>query len=151
VKPSVLWSSADTTSELLSPDCPSEVIALVHETFSAPPEIEVGTIGHWRDLTNVNAGLATPLRAQSVSWTSDGYNVQGWLLLPDHTATKPAKLPMITLVHGGPAAAVLPRFVGPGLARTLCETSCAASTRPRKSPRSRRPDWASPATATAVS
>jgi dipeptidyl aminopeptidase/acylaminoacyl peptidase len=43
--------------------------------------------------------------------------VQGWLLLPENAGTE--KLPMITLVHGGPAAAAIPGFIGPSTLKTL--------------------------------
>ena len=89
-----------------------------HESFTAAPEIEVGTIGHWRNLTAVNAGLSLPARVQSVWWKNDGFDVQGWLLLPLHAN---GKIPMITQVHGGPAAAVTPGFPGPGTATALLE------------------------------
>jgi dipeptidyl aminopeptidase/acylaminoacyl peptidase len=83
-----------------------------------PPEIQVGAIGRWHDLTTSNAGMTMPLRAQSLSWKSDGFDVQGWLLLPEH---RKGTLPMVTRVHGGPAAAAQPVFAGPGLTRTLLE------------------------------
>ena len=44
--------------------------------------------------------------------------VQGWLLLP---LAATGKLPMITEIHGGPAAASLPGFIGPGLDHALLE------------------------------
>jgi dipeptidyl aminopeptidase/acylaminoacyl peptidase len=44
--------------------------------------------------------------------------VQGWLLLPD-TAKAGASLPMVTEVHGGPAWAHQPKFIGDGLIRKL--------------------------------
>ncbi len=118
-KPALLWSGSEGIDGLdLSPECPGEATALSHETFSAPPEIEVGTIGHWRDLTQANAGTTMPLRAQSLSWKSDGFDVQGWLLVPEHAK---GKLPLITVVHGGPAAAIHPWFWGPGRFRALLE------------------------------
>jgi dipeptidyl aminopeptidase/acylaminoacyl peptidase len=44
-------------------------------------------------------------KAVSVSWKSDSFRVQGWLLLPIHY--DPSKrYPLIVEVHGGPAAAV---------------------------------------------
>jgi dipeptidyl aminopeptidase/acylaminoacyl peptidase len=98
--------------------CPTSVTAAAREGFTAPPEIEVGTIGHWHDLTHANAGLTMPLTARSISWKSDGADVQGWLLLP-HNAK--GKLPLITSVHGGPAAAAVPSFGGPGLLRAELE------------------------------
>jgi dipeptidyl aminopeptidase/acylaminoacyl peptidase len=56
---------------------------------------------------------------RSVNWTNDGLSVQGWLLLPAKSGG--AKLPMLTEVHGGPAAATMPGFLGAGLERSLLE------------------------------
>jgi dipeptidyl aminopeptidase/acylaminoacyl peptidase len=102
--------------------CPSGVLAADHESFTQPPTIAIGKIGHWHDLTNNNTGMALPATVRSLWWKSDGFDVQGWLFLPLHSASdSPAKLPLITIVHGGPAAAVVPTFGGPGLASTLLE------------------------------
>jgi dipeptidyl aminopeptidase/acylaminoacyl peptidase len=98
--------------------CPSAVIAAEHESFSRAPEIEVGTAGKWKNLTALNTHLAMPARVQSIWWKSDGFDVQGWLLLPEHSN---GKLPMVTDVHGGPAAAAVPFFGGPGLASALLD------------------------------
>jgi dipeptidyl aminopeptidase/acylaminoacyl peptidase len=117
----VLWSGAESfggRSGGISTACPSGVTAAVHESFTDPPEIQVGQIGHWHNLTALNAGMSTPARVQSIWWKSDGFDVQGWLLLPAHAA---AQVPMITQVHGGPAAAVTPTFGGPGLSNQLLE------------------------------
>ena len=43
------------------------------------------------------------------------------LAAPAPRATGHGKLPMVTIVHGGPAAAVTPRFIGPGLGVSLLE------------------------------
>jgi dipeptidyl aminopeptidase/acylaminoacyl peptidase len=121
VNPQVIWSGAESLSdedESAALACPAAITALSHESFTAPPEIEVGPIGRWRNLTTVNAGLFMPVRVQSISWKSDGFDVQGWLLLPEHAS---AKMPMVTTVHGGPAAATEPFFAGPSLTRTLLE------------------------------
>ena len=91
--------------------CPTGATALVHESFTAPPEIEVGRIGHWHDLTRINTGLATPGRALDVTWQNEGFDVQGWLLLPLKVT---GKIPLVTIIHGGPAAAAVPAFSGPG-------------------------------------
>ena len=56
-----------------------------------------------------------PLRARSIHWKSDGFDVQGWLLEPEASGARP----MITLVHGGPASAATPVFAGPGTTREL--------------------------------
>jgi dipeptidyl aminopeptidase/acylaminoacyl peptidase len=119
--PTVLWQGNET---LIAHDggvslgCPSPMTASVHQSFIAPPEIEFGTIGHWHDLTQANAGLTMPLTARSITWKSGGFDVQGWLLLPPSAA---GKLALITIVHGGPAAAEIPYFFGPGTDRALLE------------------------------
>ena len=52
-------------------------------------------------------------KAESLSWKSEGFRVQGWLLFPkDYDEHK--KYPLIVEVHGGPAAAVVARWGGGG-------------------------------------
>jgi dipeptidyl aminopeptidase/acylaminoacyl peptidase len=117
----VLWSGAETLSNhgrYASVACPSGVIASERQSFTEAPEIAIGTRGLWRNLTAINAELRTPARVQSIWWKSDGFDVQGWLLLPRQSN---GKVPMVTVVHGGPAAAVVPSFSGPGLTSTLLE------------------------------
>jgi dipeptidyl aminopeptidase/acylaminoacyl peptidase len=117
----VVWSGEESFGDRaggISTACPSGVTADVHESFTQPPEIEIGTIGHWRNLTSINAGLSLPAHVQSVWWKNDGFDVQGWLLLPLHAE---GKLPMITMVHGGPAAAVTPGYAGPGTVGALLD------------------------------
>jgi len=118
--PRILWSGAESINNRhgISTACPVGFTADAHESFSDPPEIEIGPIGHWKQLTAVNAGMSLRARVQSVWWKSDGFDVQGWLMLPLHAD---AKMPMITSVHGGPAAAVTPAFSGPGLNSALLE------------------------------
>lgn len=114
-----LWSGSESLGRgaaKVSTACPSGVTATDHESFTAPPEIEVGPLGSWHDLTAVNAGMSLPVRVQSLSWKSDGFDVQGWLLLPEHGG---GKMPMVTQVHGGPASAAVPSFSGPGLTTAL--------------------------------
>jgi dipeptidyl aminopeptidase/acylaminoacyl peptidase len=117
----VLWSGAESFGDRedgISTACPSAVTADVHESFTTPPEIEVGLIGHWRNITATNTGMSPAARVQSVWWQNDGFDVQGWLLLPLHAE---GKLPMIVQVHGGPAAAVTPAYVGPGTGTALLD------------------------------
>ena len=111
-----------------SVSCATNTTALVHSSFTTPPEIEVGPIGQWHDITRANAGLTAPLVVTNVTWKKDGFNEQGWLLLPLNTqsdAKSGAKLPMITDVHGGPAWYNGESFVGSGAARTLLEAGYA--------------------------
>lgn len=117
----VLWSGTESLAHRhagISWACPSGTTATVHESFTAPPEIEAGKLGHWHNVTNANEGLRTPAHVQSLQWQSDGFDVQGWLLLPEHAA---GKVPLVTLIHGGPAAAATPSFSGPGLEQMLLE------------------------------
>jgi dipeptidyl aminopeptidase/acylaminoacyl peptidase len=95
-------------------------IAFVRQSFDAPPEIYVGSanFGAIHALTHENAGVVAATSAQNIDWHSGEFDVQGWLLAP-LGATGTAKHPMITLVHGGPAAAVTPTFVGRGTTRDL--------------------------------
>ena len=117
----VLWSGEESFGDRaggISTACPSGVTADAHESFTQAPEIEIGAIGHWRNLTNINSGLSLAARVQSIWWKNDGFDVQGWLLLPLHAE---GKLPMVTMVHGGPAAAVTPGFAGPGTTTQLLD------------------------------
>ncbi len=100
--------------------CSAHATAAVHETFAAPPEIELGPVGGWHDLTRANTGLDVPVVARSLTWTSDGHPVQGWLLQPADRAKTPRQR-MITLVHGGPGAAATPSFMTRGSDRWLLD------------------------------
>jgi dipeptidyl aminopeptidase/acylaminoacyl peptidase len=57
-------------------------------------------LSHFNDGTERGWG-----KAVSITWKSDSFRVQGWLMLPrDYDPAK--KYPLIVEVHGGPAAAV---------------------------------------------
>ena len=117
----VLWSGEETFNERdrhTSTACPSNTMAFGHQSFNAPPEIAVGTLGKWRDITQSNSSLKAPGTVRSVWWQNDGMDVQGWLILPLHAA---GKVPLIVSVHGGPAAAFSPQFIGPGTTTALLE------------------------------
>jgi dipeptidyl aminopeptidase/acylaminoacyl peptidase len=80
--------------------------AAVRNAFGTPPEVWVGPIGHWKQLTHRNDAVKPAWgEARSIHWKSDGYDVQGWLLFPkDFDPAK--KYPMVVSVHGGPGGAV---------------------------------------------
>ena len=84
--------------------------AVIRHAFQQPPEVWVGEIGAWKRITHLNDNVrVTWGNAKSVHWTSEGYNVQGWLLYPRNF--DPARrYPMIVVVHGGPASAVRPSW-----------------------------------------
>ncbi len=88
-------------------------------SFEHPPEIYAAHTGNASpssgfagvtQLSHLNDGVVAAWgKAVSLDWKNDGYNVQGWLLLPQ--GYDPArKYPLIVEVHGGPAAAIVPRW-----------------------------------------
>ena len=118
VVPVVLWSGqADLSPTLYGSglSCGGGISATIRQTFTAPPEVQVGPIGHWRTLTHENAGRSAAARVQSIVWKSDQYQVQGWLLSPPDApdAMNGRKDALIVNVHGGPSAAWTPYYLTP--------------------------------------
>ena len=97
-----------------------KLAAVDRSTFETPPEIWAGPIGEWRRLTNNNSALsATWGQAESLEWTSEGFNIQGWLLTPVKVEAG-KKYPMVVLIHGGPASALTPDWpAGFGMSRAI--------------------------------
>ena len=92
----------------------SNNIAFVESSFDHPPEVWAGEINHLKQITHYNDGVK-PLwgKTESIKWTNEGFNVQGWLIYPaDYDPAK--KYPLIVDVHGGPSSAVVPRWPGVG-------------------------------------
>jgi dipeptidyl aminopeptidase/acylaminoacyl peptidase len=91
-------------------------IAFVQNSYAAASEVHAGTLGHAPPpaVTAFNAALKPAWgKAASVEWNNEGFHVQGWLLYPANY--DPHKTyPMIVVVHGGPASAVVPRWPGVG-------------------------------------
>lgn len=87
-------------------------LAFVSQDFEHPPAIFAGRMSALRQITHDNAGWAPLVTARSLSWQSGSFTVQGWLLAPRSAAA--AKSPMVTSVHGGPAAANRPNFIWQG-------------------------------------
>jgi len=75
-----------------------------------PPEVHSADIAPIGTLSRINEGIAPVWgTADSITWKSGGYDVQGWLMLPkDYDPAK--RYPMIVEVHGGPAAAAVPHW-----------------------------------------
>ena len=114
---SVLWSDVKALDDFNAGSCAAKLEAVVMQDFTHAPEIAVGRVGAWKAVTHANANWSLAGAARSVTWSNDGFPVQGWLLLPPGQSAK--KLPMVTIIHGGPAAAWEPHFFGPSLYRTL--------------------------------
>lgn len=89
-------------------------IAMVRSSFEHPPEVWAGDLMNLKQITHINDAVKPVWgKAESVEWENEGFHVQGWLLLPVHY--DPAKkYPLIVEVHGGPSAAVTPRWPGVG-------------------------------------
>ncbi len=86
------------------------VAATIRQSIAKPPEIAIGTIGAMHDVTRANAHVRrTTGAARSITWTSDGTTVQGWLIFPP-AAQPGVTYPLITTIHGGPAYAYYPMF-----------------------------------------
>jgi dipeptidyl aminopeptidase/acylaminoacyl peptidase len=97
--------------------------AIVRSSALHPPEVWVGPVGAWKQVTKLNKDVK-PLWGdrRSLHWNSDNFRVQGGLLLPRGYDAKsvggwPAtggrkinnfpgekKYPLIVHVHGGPAS-----------------------------------------------
>jgi dipeptidyl aminopeptidase/acylaminoacyl peptidase len=113
----VLWRGPVTASAsrdsrfVFSAD--GKVAASVHEDYEHAPRIVAGRLPELAAITRDNESFGPVVAAQSVSWTNDGYKVQGWLVGP-RTVEQGKKYPMIVQVHGGPAAAATPRYISAG-------------------------------------
>ncbi len=94
----------------------------VHSTFNEAPEIYAGQLA--LDAAGQPTGLAHAVHAIThananlkphwgkgveITWHNDGYDVSGWLLLPEHYDPHKS-YPMIVQVHGGPVWAVRARW-----------------------------------------
>src|SRR5438477_699073 len=81
----------------------SKVAAAELSRYNSPPELFAGPLGEWRQFTNNNAGLeANWGKAESIEWTNEGSNIQGWLV-PPARSDPGKKYPMVVLIHGGPS------------------------------------------------
>jgi dipeptidyl aminopeptidase/acylaminoacyl peptidase len=99
---------AFTWSPSLSLSQDAQTASVIRSSFNQPPEVWAGPIGAWEQITHANANVHPQWgEARSVSWTSDGMKVQGWLLYPQNYDPK-RRYPMVVMVHGGPAWAIRP-------------------------------------------
>jgi dipeptidyl aminopeptidase/acylaminoacyl peptidase len=87
-------------------------VALIRQSFDHAPEVWAGPIDNLKQITHLNDSLKPAWgKAESIDYTNEGLHIQGWLLYPANY--DPAKkYPLIVSVHGGPSAAVTPRWPG---------------------------------------
>ena len=86
--------------------------AVVRQSFTQAPEIWAGAPHARARSTDVNArGPQFSGRAVSLTWKSEAYDVQGWLIYPrDYHPGR--KYPMVTVIHGGPSSQSVPSYTG---------------------------------------
>lgn len=94
--------------------------AMVVQDFRTAPHVVVQDGSGARTLTHDNDALPRFGEARSVTWTNGGFDVQGWLLAPT-TVTPGKRYPMVTVIHGGPAAASTPAYTASGPERELLD------------------------------
>jgi dipeptidyl aminopeptidase/acylaminoacyl peptidase len=105
--PETIWSSDLVMSISASH---ARNVAFIRTSFERATEVWAGPLDHLRQITHVNDGLR-PLwgKSENIEWTNEGFHVQGWLLYPANY--DPAKkYPLLIYIHGGPSAAVTPRW-----------------------------------------
>jgi dipeptidyl aminopeptidase/acylaminoacyl peptidase len=111
-QPEAISAATDVYGMSLSLAADGKRSALIRQSFLHPPEVWAGETGKWTQITTVNAGVK-PLwgNGKSAFWTTDGLEVQGWLLFPrDYDTAK--HYPLVVQVHGGPAGACTAAWPG---------------------------------------
>jgi dipeptidyl aminopeptidase/acylaminoacyl peptidase len=113
-----LWSApidakAQTFDGAIAFSADGTIAATIIEDFNHASEIAVGRLPKLAAVTRDNAALGANVAAKSVHWTNEGFRVQGWLLGPKKSSGS-GKHPMVVVVHGGPSAAVTPRYIAAG-------------------------------------
>ncbi len=84
--------------------------ALIETGFTQPPEVWAGPLKNLTQITHLNGALQPDWgKSESLTWTNEGFRVQGWLLYPKNYDPR-KKYPLVVYVHGGPASEVLPRW-----------------------------------------
>jgi dipeptidyl aminopeptidase/acylaminoacyl peptidase len=88
--------------------------AFLGRSFSQPEEVWLVRDGKRTQVTHENDDLRPSWgKAESITWTNEGFHVQGWLVYPQNYDPS-KKYPMIVSVHGGPASAVTPNWPSVG-------------------------------------
>jgi dipeptidyl aminopeptidase/acylaminoacyl peptidase len=109
----VVWRGPATLGETHIHDAAismdGALVAACKEAPGEPPEVmllrSASPERGWERITNLNEslkGLVTP-QAERFTWTSDGTEIEGVLLTPPGPVD--ARLPLVVIAHGGPAAA----------------------------------------------
>ena len=94
-------------------------VTYIQSSFDRAPEVYAGCLQGRTNptpdckptqITHLNDNLKpTWGKSESINWTNDNFNIQGWLLYPaNYDPTK--KYPIITYIHGGPSNATTPSW-----------------------------------------
>ena len=107
---STVWSVPQQMVTLASIATRADAASAVVQSFQQAPEVYAGAIGAWTAQTAANTAVK-PLwgDVKSLHWTSDKYQVQGWLMYPARFDPS-KKYPLVVSVHGGPSAANFPSW-----------------------------------------
>jgi dipeptidyl aminopeptidase/acylaminoacyl peptidase len=112
--PQTLWRAGESVtrhwgvSAAFADD--GQTTAVILDSGLQAPDVFLGPLGAWARVSSANRDVRSPADAvKSLTWSSDGREVQGWLLLPP-MAGQGAALPLLVWVHGGPASAVTNDF-----------------------------------------
>jgi dipeptidyl aminopeptidase/acylaminoacyl peptidase len=83
---------------------------VIRSSFDHASQIDSGPVGAWHVVAKARP-ISQPLwgKAESVTWQSDEFNVQGWLLYPPGYDPQ-RRYPMLVWVHGGPAWLTSPEW-----------------------------------------
>jgi len=112
----ILWSkpaglAAGDGKAAFSTD--GRIAASVVQDFEHAPAIYAGPVTALRQVTHDNDAMPALVTARSLTWTNEGFSIQGWLLAPRGADPK-ARAPMIVDVHGGPSSAHRLTYTGEG-------------------------------------
>jgi dipeptidyl aminopeptidase/acylaminoacyl peptidase len=114
--PNVLWTKPASLAAgdgKVSFSVDGRTAASVVQDFEHAPAIYAGPVTALRQVTHDNDAMPPLVTARSVSWTNEGFSIQGWLLAPRGADPK-RRAPMIVDVHGGPASVHRLTYVGDG-------------------------------------
>jgi dipeptidyl aminopeptidase/acylaminoacyl peptidase len=110
-----LWSGAEGIHAFgnfpnFSVSADGRFAAAVRSSFEQAPEVWVGSVGEWRQLTSENAAQQTAWgKVENLEWTNEGLKIQAWLLPPKQIEAG-KQYPMIVMIHGGPSSAMMPSW-----------------------------------------
>jgi len=110
-----IGTSADAAVPSASFSRDGSASAVVRQSASTPPELWVGPMGAWKQMTHINNNATVSWgESRNVHWMNGDTRVQGWLMLPkdyDPAQKDPARIyPLIVSVHGGPSWACTSRW-----------------------------------------